>query len=254
MRSPFVILLSVVTAIGLSGCAIFEPLFEPPQEQSGGAPTVFLPAAMVTEPVTQAAVGIPMAYEAPEQLRPLPAASPAGLIDAEPGIPSIKEANNVARYRSIPAGFINAVQYFDYMDGALYEVYTAPGYVTTITLQPGEQLVTYAAGDTVRWVIGDVTSGAQGAQQTHVLLKPIRPDTRTNLVITTDRRVYLVEARSIKSNTYNAAIAWNYPHDEMAKRAAELQQQADLSANTVARQIAIDDLNFDYEISGDNPR
>ena len=60
-------------------------------------------------------------------------------------------------------GFINAVQVYPFSDGALYQVYAAPGQITDIALQEGEQLVgsgPVAAGDTVRWIIGDTESGA----------------------------------------------------------------------------------------------
>ena len=59
-------------------------------------------------------------------------------------------------------GYINAVQVYPFTEGALYQVYTAPGQVTDIALQESEQLVgsgPVAAGDTVRWIIGDTESG-----------------------------------------------------------------------------------------------
>ena len=48
-------------------------------------------------------------------------------------------------------GYINAVQVYPYMVGALYQVYTAPGQVTDIALQEGEQ-----AGKNLRWTICDL--------------------------------------------------------------------------------------------------
>ena len=60
------------------------------------------------------------------------------------------------------AGYINAVQVYPFAEGALYQVYAAPGDVTDIALENGEQLVgsgPVAAGDTVRWIIGDTESG-----------------------------------------------------------------------------------------------
>ena len=62
---------------------------------------------------------------------------------------------------------INAIQVYPYSDGALYQVYAAPGEITDIALEPGEQLVgsgPVAAGDTVRWIIGDTESGAGAGQ------------------------------------------------------------------------------------------
>ncbi|HCX11204.1 MAG TPA: P-type conjugative transfer protein TrbG, partial [Hyphomonas sp.] len=53
----------------------------------------------------------------------------------------------------------NAIQVYPYTVGALYQVYCAPEQVTDIVLQPGEELVSVSAGDTVRWVLGDTVSG-----------------------------------------------------------------------------------------------
>ena len=66
--------------------------------------------------------------------------------------------------------------------------------MTDIALQPGENLVAVAAGDTVRWVIGDTTSGTGADKRTHVLVKPFTAGLATNLVITTDRRSYHLAA------------------------------------------------------------
>ena len=86
-------------------------------------------------------------------------------------------------------GFINAIQIYPFVEGALYQVYAAPGQITDIALQPGETLVgsgPVAAGDTVRWIIGDTQSGTGATQQVHILVKPTRPELMTNLVINTD--------------------------------------------------------------------
>src|SRR3546814_14101066 len=83
---------------------------------------------------------------------------------------------------------MNAVQVFPFADGAIYQVYTAPGAVTDIALQPGESLVSVAAGDTVRWVIGDTTSGSGAEKRTNILVKPFASNIDTNLVVKTDRR------------------------------------------------------------------
>ena len=38
-----------------------------------------------------------------------------------------------------------------------------------------------AAGDTVRWIIGDTESGTAAAKKVHILVKPTRPELVTNL-------------------------------------------------------------------------
>ena len=50
----------------------------------------------------------------------------------------------------------------------LYQVYAAPGEITDIALESGEQLVgagPVAAGDTVRWIIGDTESGVAATKR-----------------------------------------------------------------------------------------
>ena len=153
-------------------------------------------------------------------------------------------------YNPHPKAFINASQYFSYQEGALYELHTAPGYITTIALEPGEQLVNYAVGDTARWVVGDVVKG----DQTLLLVKPTKPKLSTNLVITTDRRIYLVEASSHKGATYNASIAWTYPLDSLSRQVSAIDAANDRNADTIIAGVPLDQLNFDYTIEGDKPR
>ena len=105
----------------------------------------------------------------------------------------VDKANAAARVQPTRNGYINAMQVYPFATGALYQVYAAPGQITDIALQEGEQLVgsgPVAAGDTVRWIIGDTESGTGPTKRVHILVKPTRPDLVTNLVINTDRRTY----------------------------------------------------------------
>jgi type IV secretion system protein VirB9 len=161
---------------------------------------------------------------------------------------AVGAANRKALLEPTGAAFVNAVQVYPWSDGALYRLFTAPGLVSDIALQPGEGLIAVAAGDTTRWVIGDTTSGAGAAKRTHILVKPIAPDLRTNLVITTDRRVYLLSLESTRRQGM-AAISWTYPQDELI--ALEAAKAAALAAAPVAEGVAVDRLNFNYRIEGD---
>lgn len=117
------------------------------------------------------------------------------------------------------AGYFNAVQVFSYSPGALYQIYAAPGQITDIALEPGEQLIgsgPVSAGDTVRWVVGDTESGSGDTRRVHIMVKPTRPAIETNLVINTDRRTYLVELRS-REKPYMPSVAWFYPEDRSTR-------------------------------------
>src|SRR3546814_6885536 len=62
----------------------------------------------------------------------------------------VAAANKAALREPSSAGFIRAVQIYPYTEGALYRLYAAPERVTDIALQPGETIISVAAGDTVR--------------------------------------------------------------------------------------------------------
>ncbi|MBU6473929.1 MAG: P-type conjugative transfer protein TrbG, partial [Alphaproteobacteria bacterium] len=122
--------------------------------------------------------------------------------------------------------------------------------VTDIALQPGESLSSISAGDTVRWVVGDTTSGAGAAKRVHVLVKPIAAGLKTNLIIMTDKRAYHLELESTE-HTAMAAISWDYPQDDLI---ALRQQNAKAEATApIAENVALGDLHFRYAVSGDRP-
>ena len=151
-------------------------------------------------------------------------------------ISALTSANADARRRPDPEAFVDATQVYDYAPGALYEVYAAPGYLSTILLEPGEAIVTVAAGDTTRWMVEETTSGDLAEPRTMLLVKPTRAGIRTNIVLATDRRTYLIEAIAVQGSAYSAQTAWRYP-DEAARRNSE-----------GIGGVALEDLNFRYRV------
>ncbi len=165
-----------------------------------------------------------------------------------PDVARVAIANREATLLPRAEGFINAVQVFPFSEGAIYQVFTAPGVVTDIVLQPGENLVAVAAGDTVRWVIGDTTSGSGAGKRTHVLVKPFTSGLATNLVITTDRRSYHLQLKAT-SRTAMAALSWTYPADALI--ALQRAEAAAEVAAPVAQGLEVEALRFNYVVSGD---
>ena len=43
---------------------------------------------------------------------------------------------------------------------------------------------------------------------------------RTNIILTTDQRTYLLDAVSYEGDTYTSVISWNYPQEEARERQA----------------------------------
>ncbi|AOE86060.1 P-type conjugative transfer protein TrbG [Pseudomonas sp. TCU-HL1] len=196
-------------------------------------------------------VEMPKPLALPAQLKPLPEAK-AGTPAEEPIDERVRvsRANRDARVAPTREGYINAIQVWPYSDGALYQVYTSPGRVTAINLQTGEELVTVAAGDTVRWIVGDTSSGSGEELRVSVLVKPTRVDLKTNLVITTTRRTYLIELTATEQ-AWMASVSWDYPKDRML--ALQRHATAAKAAAPVDAGLALEQLRFRYAISGSNP-
>ncbi|MER9442225.1 P-type conjugative transfer protein TrbG [Mesorhizobium sp. M0340] len=195
---------------------------------------------------------LPAAPVATPDEKPKPLHVPPGWVPAHGGAAGgtpaarIENANAAARVQPRREGYYNAIQIYPWSDGALYQVYAAPGQITDIALEPGESLTgegPIAAGDTARWIIGDTESGAGVTRRVHVLVKPSRADISTNLVITTDRRSYMIELRS-GEKPYMPAVAWAYP-------APPAGQSRPIPATPVIPDVRA--RNYRYGLTGDTP-
>jgi P-type conjugative transfer protein TrbG len=230
---------------GLSGCANAgwlpsflqsEPHLQAAQLQEEPPPRI-IPAAFVQSvPATEVTAAVPL--KPLKKTRKKLAATPTQRVAA---------ANSAALQEPSTDGYINAIQVYNYTDGALYRLFAAPQEVSDIALQPGESLTAISAGDTSRWVVGDTTSGNGVTKQVHILAKPYASGLKTNLVITTDRRSYHLELQST-TDTFMAAVSWNYPQDNLVKTLPT----ANVSSSPTDGLPAIENLHFGYSISGDN--
>jgi len=165
---------------------------------------------------------------------------------------AIQQGRSSALIEPSVDGYVNAIQVYPYTEGALFRLYASPGQVSDIALQPGEELVSVSAGDTVRWVVGDTISGSGNTARAHVLVKPISSGIRTNLMIATDRRTYHLELESTDGG-YMAALSWRYPADELAGLTARNERAIARDAGSIERGLTLEGLNFNYRMTGDSP-
>lgn len=161
----------------------------------------------------------------------------------------IKEANKNAAAQPVEEGYFNAVQMYDYAEGALYQVYTAPMKITAIQLQPGERIISVASGDTVRWIIAQTSSGSGPTAREVVFLKPVRSGLHSNLIIMTDRHIYQLEIHSFK-DTYMASVSWQYPMSMVREQA---QRKGGGAKPPVELASDVTGLNFGYGFVVNDP-
>lgn len=238
---PALVTAASLLAVGAGACA--GPAKAAPAIPSGDWSRATLQAE---EPPRSAALAEPMQASAEAQAPPAPRAGRRRATG--PVAARVEAANRAATREPRRDAYLNAVQVYAWSEGAIYRLYTAPERVSDIALQPGETLVSVAAGDTARWVIGDTRSGAGDGRRTHILVKPSAIGLRTNLVIATDRRVYHLQLEST-ARTAMASISWTYPADALLA----LQRDTGGAEPPVTTGVAVEALHFGYSIEGDDP-
>lgn len=134
----------------------------------------------------------------------------------------------------------------------LPEVVCAPLRICTLELQPGEQVIAEPQiGDSVRWHVTPSVYG-QGANRTElVVIKPQELGLDTNLVLTTNRRVYYIRLVA-RATDYMPRVAFSYPDDDRRaweEHMAKQKRQESLKVGTL--NTSLDNLNFSYSIASE---
>lgn len=149
-----------------------------------------------------------------------------------------------------------------------------PMRLCNVSLEAGEIVNDVHLGDTIRWEVSPSVSGEAPNQVVHAVIKPSEVGIETSMMITTDRRVYHMTLKSAAED-YMPSVTFHYPSaqvddwaelvktqsqeaaaftasmkaardDEIAAAAAE----AEKNAVTPRLGIAVNDLNFNYSVTG----
>ena len=98
-------------------------------------------------------------------------------------------------------------------------LYCKPLRICDIELEAGEGVLNIALGDSERWIASKMESGPEDGRRAHVVVKPTEFDLSTNLVITTDRRVYHLGLISTleEDASYFRSVRFYYPQDTVQR-------------------------------------
>lgn len=97
---------------------------------------------------------------------------------------------------------------FNYAEDNSYQIFLKEDFITTIKLEANEDIL-YIAGGNIEGVMLDQTRGGKDGSSL-VYIKPLFEDLDTNIVITTDKRVYYFDVKTSKT-MFNPMIRFNYP-------------------------------------------
>ena len=142
----------------------------------------------------------------------------------------------------VSKGFVN----FAYSANDEPIINTIPLQETVVSLEPGEKFENISTGDPSRWSYAIATSGQGSLQQQHILIKPSAPGISTNMVITTNKRIYnlrLLSGSNPDSNSMRMVRFW-YPAEMQAASTPGTRD-----AMSTAADVALNHLNFDYQLS-----
>ena len=105
-----------------------------------------------------------------------------------------------------------------YEENQVYPIYAVNGLVTSIVFAEDEMVDVHTSGFSTAWEFA--------ARGNHFFLKPRAKEGSTNLVVITNKRTYHFDLRlgwNRKTATYE--LAFTYPEEEAAKRAAESEKE-----------------------------
>jgi type IV secretory pathway VirB9-like protein len=142
---------------------------------------------------------------------------------------------------------LEAMRAVTYESGVRYRLDVAVGTPATIRLQPGETVGAHSAADPKAWMIDQVADGDSAI----LLVNATRPNLETTLIVSTDRRIYLIEAISHDDGGDSTALAWTYPTEGARQNDVAVLPAAGHDA--AAASAVPDQPRTVYEIAGDQP-
>jgi len=155
--------------------------------------------------------------------------------------PIRKKSSHRYAKNSITDGFVT----FLYDSEKQPIIQTAPFQETVIRLEPGEKFTNISSGDPSRWSYAVAVSGKDENAQQNILVKPSLPNIQTNLVITTDRRLYNVRVVSIQTEQLTRSVSFIYPDASIKEEVVHESTQIEEKSNP----HKITQLNFHYRIT-----
>ncbi len=139
-----------------------------------------------------------------------------------------------------------------------------PLHICTLLFQEGELIKDISLGDTANWEVKPMFVGGTWPDGAELLvIKPKATNLATNLVLTTDKRIYNI-ALVTSSTDYVRQAVFYYPADTdeaiQSAMSTALNQEAQNTQNVIASSqsangtdINLNDVNFNYKISGASP-
>jgi type IV secretion system protein TrbG len=168
--------------------------------------------------------------------------------------PALKKAyQQYLRTGKAPNIITEGFEQFAYGTGIQPVIAASTFELTVISLEVGENIANVSSGDPLRWSYSIAYSGVNQARQAHVMVKPTQENISTDLVITTDQRLYTLKLVSTVDGKYARNISFWYPQEMQAYwRDYNAKQKQKITQETTVANLSnlnINQLNFAYRLS-----
>ena len=97
---------------------------------------------------------------------------------------------------------------FPYAEDNSYQIFVKEDFITVIKLEANEDVLYIAGGNTEGFMLDQTRGGKDGSSL--VYIKPLFEDLDTNIIITTDKRVYYFDVKTSKT-IFNPMVKFTYP-------------------------------------------
>ena len=204
------------------------------------APTATAPGATMQPAPGAAPIPVPVTdYNTPDNTPSRPEPS------TDKDIENLVTSNNI-QFEIKPQNddYHGGAVIYNYIPQHVYRVFVAPLQLTTVTLEPGENLVSApAAGDTSNFMVATTLASQDGKPTEQVFIKAVYAGKSTTLAVNTNRRSYFLHLYSY-DKLFMPLISFNYPLD----LATSIKQQSAQSENNILLWGRVTDLDFAYQI------
>lgn len=124
-------------------------------------------------------------------------------------------------------------------------------YACVVRLQQGERLTYIQVGDKHRWSVKETVFGSGHTETTAMVVKPLESNITTNMILTTDRRIYTIVMKSAQ-HEWMPSVSFQYPEDELDAQERDRSRRAkQVYSSTLSGGMNVANMDFGYKITGD---
>lgn len=168
-------------------------------------------------------------------------------------VEQLKNQNVAVRVQALNVKAIESAKHigskavYTFEEGKIFQIHGSPDRITDIELGFGETLLSAPkAADSIRWTAEFMESGTGKAKKQHILVSPQELGIETNMIVSTNKRVYHLQL--VSADWYQPTVTWRYPKEEEAIANFKLKKESQVETISCGPEK----LNFGYTVKNND--